>query len=129
MKTNFVFTGGRMYDDEQRVEEICELLKSFRAADVGKIHVGCAKGLDELVRRQFQGWAEVFFQVHRADWEKHGRAAGPIRNREMLQAAGPRAILIAFPGGAGTANCIDQALGMGYTVLRVDHPSKPKGPK
>ena len=34
-----------------------------------------------------------------ADWRKHGRAAGPIRNRIMAQYATAVAV---FPGGAGT---------------------------
>jgi hypothetical protein len=38
-----------------------------------------------------------------ADWEKHGKAAGPLRNEEMLIDYKPKRV-IAFPGGKGTAD-------------------------
>lgn len=57
--------------------------------------------------------AEVFF----ADWKTHGKAAGPIRNREML--ASGIDLVIAFPGGRGTADCVRQAEERGIRVIRV----------
>ena len=56
-----------------------------------------------------------------ARWERHGRAAGPIRNRELLEQAIARAVahtspssvasvvVVAFPGGPGTASLVQQA--------------------
>jgi hypothetical protein len=56
-----------------------------------------------------------------AQWLLHGRAAGPMRNRELLQEAIARALahtspssiasvlVVAFPGGAGTASLVQQA--------------------
>ncbi len=56
-----------------------------------------------------------------ADWRRHGRAAGPIRNRLLLEQALVEAqahtspafsasvMVIAFPGGAGTASLVQQA--------------------
>jgi K+-sensing histidine kinase KdpD len=56
-----------------------------------------------------------------AQWERHGRAAGPIRNRELLEQAIARAmahtspvsiasvLVVAFPGGLGTASLVQQA--------------------
>ena len=56
-----------------------------------------------------------------AEWGRHGRAAGPIRNRELLKQAIARAVahtspvdqvsvlVVAFPGGAGTASLVQQA--------------------
>ena len=42
-----------------------------------------------------------------ADWDRHGRAAGPIRNAEMI-ARSPAAV-IAFRGGRGTADTVRRA--------------------
>ena len=50
-----------------------------------------------------------------ANWKKHGRAAGPIRNKQMLEEAKPD-LVIAFPGGAGTANMVKQAREAGVKV-------------
>jgi predicted Rossmann-fold nucleotide-binding protein len=63
-------------------------------------------------------------RVMPARWERHGRAAGPIRNRELLQLAIAEAmahtsamastsvLVVAFPGGAGTASLVQQARSM-----------------
>lgn len=53
-----------------------------------------------------------------ANWKKHGKSAGPIRNREMLERGKPD-IVIALPGGRGTANMIAQAEGVGIPVIRA----------
>lgn len=39
-----------------------------------------------------------------ADWGRDGRAAGPRRNSAMVRAAGGRGVLLAWPGGRGTAD-------------------------
>jgi K+-sensing histidine kinase KdpD len=56
-----------------------------------------------------------------AQWQLHGRAAGPIRNRELLQQAIAKAVahtspgslasvlVVAFPGGPGTASLVREA--------------------
>ena len=54
----------------------------------------------------------------KANWDLHGKAAGPIRNRTMLNAH-PNAIVVAFPGGRGTDNCISEAQARNMTILRV----------
>jgi hypothetical protein len=42
-----------------------------------------------------------------ANWGEHGKAAGPIRNRKMLEYVVDG--VVAFPGGAGTADLVAQA--------------------
>jgi hypothetical protein len=85
----------------------------------GLLHGG-ARGADRAIGRAARqlGWPT---EVLPADWHRHGRAAGPIRNRELLElaisravaltsAAAPVAVLVvAFPGGAGTASLVQQA--------------------
>ena len=81
---------------------------------------GGARGADAAIGRAAHqlGWSSV---VMPARWERHGRAAGPIRNRELLHLAIARAVahtspgclasvlVVAFPGGAGTASLVQQA--------------------
>jgi hypothetical protein len=85
----------------------------------GLLHGG-ARGADRTIgRAAFQlGWP---VEVLPADWRRHGRAAGPIRNRELLElaisradalssAAAPVSVrVVAFPGGAGTASLVREA--------------------
>lgn len=58
-------------------------------------------------------WVEDF----PADWERNGRAAGPIRNRQMLD--GKPDLVIAFPGGKGTADMVAEAKRRGIAVREV----------
>jgi predicted Rossmann-fold nucleotide-binding protein len=81
---------------------------------------GGARGADAAIARAAHqlGWSSL---VMSAEWGRHGRAAGPIRNRELLQQAIARAVahsspgsmasvlVVAFPGGAGTASLVQQA--------------------
>lgn len=61
-----------------------------------------------------------------ADWKKHGRAAGPIRNGEMLKKYQLN-YLVAFPmGGRGTADMIEQAGRAGLAVKTVHGPAFPR---
>lgn len=78
---------------------------------------GGATGADALAR----DWAiskGIKRWVCHADWEKHGKAAGPLRNARMLEWK-PDAV-VAFPGGRGTANMISQARAAGVTVIEYD---------
>jgi predicted Rossmann-fold nucleotide-binding protein len=85
----------------------------------GVLHGG-ARGADRTIGRAAHqlGWP---VEVLPADWRRHGRAAGPIRNRELLElaisraealssAAAPASVLVvAFPGGVGTASLVREA--------------------
>lgn len=107
-----IVTGGRKYDDYVMVQEVLDFLNP------DLIIQGGATGADGLARI----WAdETGTQVVTldADWEKHGKVAGPIRNKEMIL-ANPDAIVVAFPGGKGTENCVKTAVGLNRIVLRVE---------
>jgi len=52
----------------------------------------------------------------RAEWEKHGKRAGPIRNRQMLELK-PDGV-VAFPGDRGTRDMITAAQEAGVPVYR-----------
>jgi len=52
----------------------------------------------------------------RADWATHGKAAGPIRNQKMLDEGVPD-LVVAFPGGRGTADMVARATKAGVPCL------------
>lgn len=112
--TRIIVCGGRDYADRARVWEVLDgLLVEFGAIVV--FHGG-ARGADALaerwtIERGVTGFASP------ADWTKHGRAAGPIRNRQMLDAGAD--LVVAFPGGSGTADMIKQARARGVPVREV----------
>lgn len=53
-----------------------------------------------------------------ADWKGNGRSAGPKRNSEIIRVGRPD-LLIAFPGGKGTADMIKKAERAGIPIERV----------
>jgi hypothetical protein len=76
---------------------------------------GLARGTDSCLYQ----WAKrrgIEIDPHKAQWERYGRAAGAVRNGQMVKVAD---VLVAFEGGSGTANCVKQALGRGVDVWRV----------
>jgi SLOG family YspA-like protein len=81
------------------------------------IITGGASGVDSTAT----DWAAVNwcqFKEYKADWKKHGRAAGPIRNQRMLDEGKPD-LVVAFPGGRGTADMVKRAKAAGVPVHEV----------
>lgn len=80
---------------------------------------GGASGADLFV----QTWAGSLGIPHLsfpADWERHGRAAGPIRNKQMLDEGRPDLVLAFQPLGRstpGTLNMMKQARAADVPVL------------
>ena len=103
--------GGRNYRDKNR------LFKVLDKHDPDIIIHGCARGADRLAGK----WArtrnkkEIRFP---ADWQRYRKAAGPIRNKEMLMQGKPD-IVIAFPGGKGTEHMIRLSIKNNVKVIRV----------
>lgn len=112
--------GGRDYANDRLVMEIMNYVRDharFHGAHDLVVIEGGASGADRLVRT----WAVAQgFPVwtYRADWHKYGRAAGPLRNKRMLDEGAPHGV-IAFPGGRGTQNMIDLARKAGIAVWEV----------
>jgi hypothetical protein len=79
------------------------------------IHGG-ARGADTIAG----DWAKtkpIERYVCRADWDKYGKAAGPYRNARMLEWLPD--LVVAFPGGRGTADMIRQAKSAGVEVVEI----------
>jgi hypothetical protein len=107
--------GGRDWDDFETLSEELVWIAGSESIDV--IILGGAPGADRMAGE----WAKLMgypVEVYEADWEKHGRAAGPIRNKRMLDEGKPDLVL-SFPGGRGTRNMIEQATKAGVRVKEV----------
>lgn len=110
-----IVCGGRDYTDQARVFEILDRIHSTKGIDT--ILQGEARGADQLAKL----WANanrvtcIGFQ---ADWDNHGKGAGPIRNAEMLKYPGINGV-VAFKGGSGTQDMISRAMMAKVTVMNV----------
>lgn len=92
------------------------VMENCSAGDV-VIH-GAARGVDTQAMIAAQTLQNVKHSPFPADWNSHGRSAGPIRNRRMIVEGQPDRV-VAFAGGRGTANMIKQAKAAGIPVTVV----------
>jgi hypothetical protein len=116
--------GGRSYSSSDAFNWLERNLRDEVAFALGvnvwtltHIIEGGARGADEGARR----WGDsegVTVMTFPADWKRDGKAAGPIRNAKMLREGKPD-VVVAFPGGRGTANMTMQAEGARIPVIRV----------
>lgn len=81
------------------------------------IHGGCPTGADSIAN----SWAKAKGlprEIYPAQWDEFGKAAGPIRNKLMLNRGKPD-LVIAFPGGKGTADMVRRAEKAGIKVITI----------
>ena len=109
--------GGREYDDEERVFSILDAFHRDCGPIAAIIHGGAA-GADLLGHKWAIRNLPVLSVKFSANWKKHGKRAGPIRNQLMLDVGKPDHV-IAFPGGRGTADMILRAKAAGIPVREV----------
>lgn len=114
--------GGRDYDNWRVVDRALKALCASHPYEDMVIVQGGAKGADFLAKVWAKYWREegedIRQEEYPADWKKHGKAAGYIRNKQMLDEGKPD-LVVAFPGGAGTADMIRQAKAAGVEVMEV----------
>jgi hypothetical protein len=103
-----IIAGGRNYnfdvEDTKRLDSI---------PDVTEVVSGGASGADHYGEK----WAEsrgIPVKIFAADWDKYGKSAGPMRNRQMAEYADAVAL---FPGGKGTMNMFITAIRRGLRVF------------
>lgn len=115
-------TGGRTFNDRDWLWAGLDLLNSMHP--ITEIIEGGAPGADVRAGE----WAyhrEVRCTVVPAQWEKHGRGAGFIRNGEM--AALKPDYVLACPGGKGTAHMVEVATAAKLRVIHLEKMPVVKG--
>jgi hypothetical protein len=106
-----IVCGGRDCDDGEAIYHALAELSGRPTI----VH-GAARGADRLAGRVARGLC-LDVEAYPADWQRHGKGAGPIRNQQMLDAGAD--LVIAFPGGRGTADMVRRARAAGVPVREV----------
>lgn len=107
--------GGRDFSDCQLVWDTLDRFAKSEVIDC--IIEGDARGADRIAG----AWAKrhrIDLRLFPADWATDGKAAGPRRNQKMLDEGKPD-MVIAFPGGAGTADMVRRAVSASVPVMHV----------
>lgn len=121
--------GGRNYNDKRMVyntlDKLCEdrgwqspkdEYGNWLPAYLSIIHGG-ATGADALA----DDWAVINWvpvMEYRAKWRAFGKAAGAMRNQQMIDEGKPT-LVIAFPGGHGTADMVRRARKAGIETIEI----------
>lgn len=96
-----------------------QLIKCYNQGYTGIIEGDCS-GVDKISAKIALsiGYQEKNIEKYPADWSKYGKKAGPVRNKQMLE-ANPDFILAfhqSIWSSKGTKNMIKQALTLGKIV-------------
>jgi hypothetical protein len=108
-KMRVIFCGTRLYIHSYR-EKIITVLLSLDSANTTIIHGGCS-GVDKITdieARKYGFQVEIF----PADWKSYGKAAGPIRNKKMIDSGVNKVYAFPYPSlenSLGTKNMVLQA--------------------
>lgn len=121
-----IITGCRGWSDEETIRLVLwgEMMDATGTFVV--FHGGCPTGADAIAAKWCKATEDTECIAVEADWQAHGKAAGPIRNRRMIMLAMERAALhpeselrvFAFWDGRsrGTWNCLTEAVKAGVCV-------------
>lgn len=119
--------GGRDYAARGKVFRVLDDLQRRMGGLITHIVTGAATGADAHA----EAWADergVQRVLCPANWKSLGRRAGPVRNALMLRLLTKTQddkgletsdVVLAFPGGVGTADMVARARAAGFTVIEA----------
>ena len=114
--------GSRHFTDYAYVKNILDYY--LAANEIDAIITGDAAGADTLAAK-YAKKNDILCKRHVANWEKHGKAAGPIRNGFVVEECH---MMIAFriegEENRGTNNAIKQAREKGKEIVVCDYTPK-----
>lgn len=113
--------GGRDYDNKPLMFSILDDLHADHS--FGTVIEGEAEGADKFARE----WAEsrdIPVEPYPANWSEYGKAAGPVRNKQMLTEGYPQ-MVVAFPkttllDSVGTKDMVKQAKEAKLPIIVVE---------
>lgn len=109
-----LITGSRDWTDRRRI-----IARLMELPDDTTIIEGGAIGAD-LVAAHVARALNFHVITAKADWSKYGRAAGPLRNRAMLDMKPDLVIAFCKNQSRGTMDCVKAAIERGIPVELVD---------
>lgn len=118
-------TGSRDWRGRWAVDDaICDVLTEhpLERGDVTVVHGGCATGADlhaTYAVRRINAWftaQPVKLEIHEAEWDRLGKAAGPIRNQTMVDLGADICLTFIRNGSRGATHCATAAERAGIPV-------------
>lgn len=110
-----IVCGGRDYANAEMLNLVLDEIHA--KTPITMLIQGGAKGADSLAFDWGLSKPSVHVRTVFAEWDTYGRKAGPMRNAEMLKLAPD--LVVAFPGGRGTADMVRQTLDAGVRLIEI----------
>lgn len=114
-------TGSRKWKDKEALfHYLNRMFLQFH--DIVIVHGNCRNGADAMAKE----WAEtngIPHEPHNAQWDIYGKAAGHIRNKQMVDTNPDRAVAFISGESRGTRNCISHIEKAGIPYDRFEENS------
>lgn len=116
-----LITGSRYFNDaglmSAAISDAVSTLRGFGFDRIVLVHGG-AHGADMLAAHIGKSMG-LEIEAHPARWDVYGKAAGPVRNKEMVELGAD--LVLAFPVGEsrGTRGCMRLARERGCAIVNV----------
>ena len=132
LPVRILVTGSREWDDSAKIVSMLMAFTYNRMSyvdvnDITLVVGACPTGADKIAEDLATAWG---WKVERypADWRTHGKAAGFIRNQQMVDSGADICLAFRRNGSAGTTHCGEAAEKAGITTVWVedDSPIDPK---
>lgn len=104
--------GSRWWSDEFAVLDEVSKLKPT------EIIVGGARGADYFAAKAAINY-DILCTTFYADWSRHGKAAGPIRNQDMVDQKPDHCLAFVLPGSRGTWDTVNRCKKAGIPVTII----------
>lgn len=118
--------GSRTWDHPHIIEAFVVGLNTLTWWESGEfvlIH-GDAKGADQAAAATVENESIATIEAYPADWDTHGKAAGPIRNQQMLDEGKPDLVLAfvdkPLADSRGTADMVRRAKQAGVPTYVIE---------
>lgn len=126
VKLRLLICGGRHFSDYETLSDEAEKILSDYSVTYADVEIvsGHCEGADQLGER-FAKEHGMSLKIFPAEWKKYGRAAGPIRNKKMVEYISEcdRCAVLAFvsKNTKGTNNTLSLAKAKGIRTVKISY--------
>jgi len=116
-------TGSRDWTDEETLRDVFAEIILYHLLDENVVLVSgnCPTGADKMAEDAFEEWGRSI-EKHPADWDKFGKRAGYLRNKEMVDSKPDLCVAFIKNNSRGASMTLDlaQKAGIQTSVYRQD---------
>lgn len=116
--TRILITGSRDWSNRETIAKALGVaLVTSKADGIPTLVLGaCPSGADAIAEEVWEDWG-LQVERHPADWKRHGKAAGPIRNQQMVDLGADLCIAFRKDFSRGTTHCANAATMAGIPTI------------